>query len=149
MLFVGRDIWGTDPTARLAAEHGWDWARFAGYVTDAELPALYAAAAVFAYPSLYEGFGIPPLEAMACGTPVVASTAGALPEVLGDAALLIDPNNQRALGEALEAVLSKPEVRDRLQSAGRRRARLYTWNSCARKTAEVYREVLATAAVHS
>ena len=76
---------------RLAADNGWDWARFAGYVPDADLPALYAAARVFAYPSLYEGFGIPPLEAMACGTPVVASTAGALPEVLGDAALLVDP----------------------------------------------------------
>src|SRR5207302_11196684 len=57
LLFVGRDIWGTDPTARLATEHRWDWARFAGYVPDEDLPALYAAATVFAYPSLYEGFG--------------------------------------------------------------------------------------------
>src|SRR6185436_17759327 len=56
LLFVGRDIWGTDPTARIAAENGWNWARFAGYVGDADLPALYAAARVFAYPSLYEGF---------------------------------------------------------------------------------------------
>ena len=98
LLFVGRDIWGTDPTARLAAERGWDWARFTGYVDDDALPALYAAARVFAYPSLYEGFGIPPLEAMACGTPVVASTAGALPEVLGDAALLVEAGRRGCAG---------------------------------------------------
>jgi glycosyltransferase involved in cell wall biosynthesis len=135
LLFVGRDIWGTDPTARLAAEHGWDWARFAGYVTDAELPALYAAAAVFAYPSLYEGFGIPPLEAMACGTPVVASTAGALPEVLGDAALLVDPYDEAALAEALRAAA---DDRGSLRRRGLERAARYTWSGAAAETWGVY-----------
>ena len=108
--------------------NGWDWARFAGYVADADLPALYAAARVFAYPSLYEGFGIPPLEAMACGTPVVASTAGALPEVLGDAALLVDPYDEDALAEALQAAA---DDRGELRRRGLERAARYTWQRAA------------------
>lgn len=135
LLFVGRDIWGTDSTQKLAAEHGWDWARFAGYVPDAELPTLYAAARVFAYPSLYEGFGIPPLEAMACGTPVVASTAGALPEVLGDAALLVDPLDEDALADALQAAA---EDRGSLRRRGLERAAHYTWQRAAAETWAVY-----------
>jgi glycosyltransferase involved in cell wall biosynthesis len=139
LLFVGRDIWGTDPTARIAAENGWEWARFAGYVPDADLPTLYNAARVFAYPSLYEGFGIPPLEAMACGTPVVASTAGALPEVLGDAALLVDPYDEHALAEALRAAA---EDRHDLRQRGLLRAARYTWSRAACQTWQVYEAAL-------
>jgi glycosyltransferase involved in cell wall biosynthesis len=135
LLFVGRDIWGTDPTQRLAAEHGWDWARFAGYVADADLPELYAAAQVFAYPSLYEGFGIPPLEAMACGTPVVASTRGALPEVLGDAALLVDPDDESALAEALQAAA---QDQGNLRRRGLERAARYRWDAAADQTWQIY-----------
>jgi glycosyltransferase involved in cell wall biosynthesis len=138
LLFVGRDIWGSDRTARLAAENGWDWACFAGYVADADLPALYAAATVFAYPSLYEGFGIPPLEAMACGTPVVASTAGALPEVLGDAALLVDPYDEDALAAALQAAA---EDRGDLRRRGLLRAARYTWPRAAAETWQLYEAV--------
>jgi glycosyltransferase involved in cell wall biosynthesis len=140
LLFVGRDIWGTDPTQRLAAENGWDWARFAGYVPDVDLPELYAAASVFAYPSLYEGFGIPPLEAMACGTPVVASTAGAFPEVLGNAALLVDPLDEGALADALRAAA---EDRGTLRRRGLERAARYTWQRAAAETWQVY-EAAAT-----
>lgn len=135
LLFVGRDIWGTDQTARLAAERGWDWVKFAGYVSDSDLPELYAAARVFAYPSLYEGFGIPPIEAMACGTPVVASTAGALPEVLGDAALLVDPYDEDALTGALQAAA---EDRGELRQRGFLRAARYTWQRAASETWAVY-----------
>ena len=140
LLFVGRDIWGTDRTAQVAAEHGWDWARFAGYVSDADLPALYAAASVFAYPSLYEGFGIPPLEAMASGTPVVASTAGALPEVLGDAALLVDPFDEDAFAQALQAAAADDGT---LRRRGLERAARFTWQRAAQETWQVYTRVAA------
>ena len=140
LLFVGRDIWGTDPTARLAGERGWDWVRFAGYVPDADLPAIYAAARVFAYPSLYEGFGIPPLEAMACGTPVVASTAGALPEVLGDAALLVDPYKEDALAQAIRAAA---EDQGTLRRRGLERAAHFSWRRTADETWRVYEDVSA------
>jgi glycosyltransferase involved in cell wall biosynthesis len=140
LLFVGRDIWGTDPTARLAAERGWDWARFTGYVDDDALPELYSAARVFAYPSLYEGFGIPPLEAMACGTPVVASTRGALPEVLGDAALLVDPRDTDALAQALEAALGDSGD---LRRRGLERAARFDWATTAEQTWQVYRATAA------
>jgi glycosyltransferase involved in cell wall biosynthesis len=140
LLFVGRDIWGTDPTARLAAAQGWHWARFAGYVPDTDLPALYAAARVFAYPSLYEGFGIPPLEAMACGTPVVASTAGALPEVLGDAALLVNPYDETALAEALLAAANDDGT---LRRRGLARAQRYSWSAAAAQTWRVYESVMS------
>jgi glycosyltransferase involved in cell wall biosynthesis len=136
LLFVGRDIWGTDPTERIAAQHGWTWARFAGYVRDEELPELYAAASVFAYPSLYEGFGIPPLEAMACGTPVVAGNMGALPEVLGDAALLVDPYDEDALAEAISAAAQ--DQSGALPRRGFLRAMDYSWRRAATETWRVY-----------
>jgi glycosyltransferase involved in cell wall biosynthesis len=140
LLFVGRDIWGSDPTERLAAAEGWRWARFAGYVPDADLPALYNAARVFAYPSLYEGFGIPPVEALACGTPVVASTAGALPEVLGDAALLVDPYDEDALAQAIQAAAENGGAR---REVGFARAARYQWHAAAAATWSVYEAAAA------
>lgn len=137
LLFVGRDIWGTDPTQRIAFENGWSWARFTGYVDDAALPDLYAAARVFAYPSLYEGFGIPPVEALATGTPVVASTAGALPEVLGDAALLVEPYDEDALTTALLAAAQDDGT---LRQRGLARAQRYRWDRAAQETWAVYAE---------
>jgi glycosyltransferase involved in cell wall biosynthesis len=120
-----------------------------GHVSEEEMPAVIANASVVVYPSLYEGFGFPPLEAMAVGTPVVASNRGSLPEVLDDAALLVDPTAQTALGEAIEAVLTRPDLRERLTQAGRARARTFTWEKCATKTVEVYRSVLAESGVRA
>jgi alpha-1,3-rhamnosyl/mannosyltransferase len=102
-----------------------------------------AAADVCVYPSLYEGFGLPPLEAMASGTPVVASNVTCLPEVLGSAAVLVDPNDVAAFSKAVESVLSDARARTSLIAAGREHAREFTWERCAGQTLNVYREVLA------
>jgi len=112
-----------------------------GFVADEELPALLSAAEAFVFPSLYEGFGLPPLEAMACGTPVVASRAGSLPEVLGEAALLVPPDDPGALEDALARLLDDGALRATLRERGLARATEFTWERTARQTLEAYREV--------
>jgi len=109
---------------------------------DKELPLLYSGASVFVFPSLYEGFGLPPLEAMACGVPVITSSGGALPEVVGDAALVLPECDPRQLRIAIEKVLANSFLRERLRTRGLARARRFTWERTAQATAEVYREVL-------
>jgi len=115
---------------------------FAGRVPPERMPLYYANAEALAFPSLYEGFGLPPLEAMACGCPVVASEASAVPEVVGEAALLADPRDPAALAGALGRVLSDGELRRDLRRRGMARAALFTWERAARETREVYAEVL-------
>ncbi len=112
---------------------------------DGELALLYSAAAVFAYPSLAEGFGLPVIEAMACGAPVVTSNTSSLPEVAGDAAWLIDPLDVADLREALEELLGNPDHRRRLRTLGRRRAASFSWAETARRTFDLYRRTLAEA----
>jgi len=116
--------------------------RTPGYLSDRELKFAYRNADAFAYPSLYEGFGLPPLEAMACGTPVVASTAASLPEVLDDAALLVDPRSTGAIREALERVFTDEECRRKLIARGSARNERFTWERAGRKTLEVLRSVV-------
>jgi glycosyltransferase involved in cell wall biosynthesis len=118
-------------------------ARYLGYVPDDDLPPLYTGAAVFAFPSLYEGFGLPLLEAMACGAPVVASNTGSIPEVAGDAAILVPPTDAEALAAALDSVLSNPGRRQELIARGSERAALFSWDKAARETVEVYEEAVA------
>lgn len=120
-------------------------AYFTGPVNDAQLRALYASATVFAFPSLYEGFGLPPLESMAMGTPVVAAKAASVPEVVGDAAILVPPKDPRALLAALARLLDSEELRSDLSARGLQRARQFTWALTAQQTAEVYAEVLGKA----
>uniref|UniRef100_UPI0025BAF438 glycosyltransferase family 4 protein n=1 Tax=Halovivax sp. TaxID=1935978 RepID=UPI0025BAF438 len=117
--------------------------RHLGYVPAEDLPALYRTATAFVYPSLYEGFGLPPLEAMACETPVVASEAASIPEVVGDAALLVDPRDADEIASALERVLTDAKLRDELIDAGRARARAFSWRTSARRLADVFEEVAA------
>ncbi len=112
-------------------------------VPDHQLPAYYSGAEVLVNPSLYEGFGFPPVEAMACGCPVIVSSAGALPEVVGDAALVVDPNDPQALAEAIRQVLTDSSLRHRLVTAGLRRAAQFSWERCARETEQVYERVEA------
>jgi glycogen synthase len=92
--------------------------QFVGYIDEAELPLWYAAATVFVFPSIYEGFGMPPLEAMACGTPVITSNSSSLPEVVGDAGLMAPPHDAAAFAAALERVLSDPELHQELRERG-------------------------------
>jgi glycosyltransferase involved in cell wall biosynthesis len=114
-----------------------------GEVPDADLPALYSGAAAFVYPSLYEGFGLPPLEAMACGAPVVASRAASLPEVVGDAAMLVDPHDPGSIRDGLASVLTDRAWAAALREAGPRQAALYSWERAARQTLAVYRRAAA------
>jgi glycosyltransferase involved in cell wall biosynthesis len=115
---------------------------FTGYVDDVDLPALYSAAHAFLFPSLYEGFGLPPLEAMACGTPVITSNMSSLPEVVGDAALLVDPYNVRSMVSALYQVLENPRLAAHLRDRGIRQAAQFTWKAAARETWQVYQEIM-------
>jgi glycosyltransferase involved in cell wall biosynthesis len=110
-----------------------------------ELAALYARASVFVYPSLYEGFGMPVLEAMACRTPVVTSNISALPETAGDAALLVDPLDDVALAEAIARIMEDPVLAEDLSQRGQKRARALTWGETARRTWAVYEEARASA----
>jgi glycosyltransferase involved in cell wall biosynthesis len=108
---------------------------------------LYRAASVFVYPSLFEGFGFPPLEAMACGCPVLCSTRGALGEIVGDAAATVDPEDVPALQAQLAALANGPALRAKQRAAGLARARRFDWQRTASKTLEVYTAALATDAV--
>jgi len=113
---------------------------FTGYIMDEHLPTVYNMALAFVYPSLYEGFGLPPLEAMACGVPVITSKISSLPEVVGDAGILIDPYNVDELSDAILRVVSSTELRKRLSDKGIMQASLFTWEKCAQETLAVYEE---------
>lgn len=152
------DVWSDHPNVRLvvAGADGWGTEAFEaavdrvggrarvvrlGYVSDAERFDLLAGARCLAYPSVYEGFGLPPLEAMAQGCPVITTTAGALPEVCGDAALLVEPRNPAALAAAVTRVLSDDDQRDQLVEAGRARVVRYSWDRMADEMLALYEQL--------
>jgi len=144
LMLVGGRGWYYEEVFRRVEELGLaDRVHLAGYVPAADLPYWYNAAEVLVYPSLYEGFGLPPLEAMACGTPVISSTASSLPEVVGDAGLLVDPSDVDALAAAMEQVLADAGLRERMRAAGLERAQRFTWHRAARQTVDSYRRALA------
>lgn len=115
--------------------------RFAGFIDDNDLPLWYAAASIFILPSLYEGFGIPLLESMACGTPVVTSSSSSLPEVVGDAGLIVPPTNVDAMAEALLRLLNHAALRDELRERGLVQARRFSWTTMAERTLDIYSSV--------
>lgn len=129
---------------RVAGYRGPGRVRLLGYVADEDLPALYSVATVAAYVSIWEGFGLPVLEAMACGTPVVGSRVPAIEEVAGGAARLVDPYSVEEIAGGLAAVLSSGAERARLSAAGLARAAEFSWQETARRTLEVYREAVAS-----
>jgi len=144
LVIVGRKLWLASEIFDEVKRHPWvDDVILTGYVADEDLPALYRAARAFVYPSLFEGFGLPPLEAMACGTPVVTSDVSSLPEITGDAALLIDPNDERALANALIEVLNNDPLRAELREKGIAQAKKFTWRDAAEKTLRLYQEAYA------
>jgi len=131
LALVGPRGWDDAPILAAARESG---ARLLGRVDEDELHALYAGATVFAYPSLYEGFGLPPLEAMAAGVPVLTSNRSSLPEVVGDAALLVDPDDTAAIAAGLQRLLTDPKLTASLRERGPRRAAEFSWERTASET---------------
>jgi glycosyltransferase involved in cell wall biosynthesis len=113
-----------------------------GYLPEADMAPVTAAAEVFVYPSLYEGFGFPVVQAMAAGVPVITSNVSSLPEVAGNAALLVDPRSQSDLRAALARLLTSSELRGSLAAAGRVRARDFRWETCAARSLEFFRQVV-------
>jgi glycosyltransferase involved in cell wall biosynthesis len=141
LLLVGGEGSGAAEVRAFLAAHPEIRVQLAGYIDDAHLPALYTGADVLALPSFWEGFGLPLLEAMACGTPVLTSNISSLAEIAGDAALLVDPHNTEAIADGLIRLLSDRTLRAGLISAGRARALEYDWAETARRTVAVYRAV--------
>jgi glycosyltransferase involved in cell wall biosynthesis len=121
-----------------------NYVRFLGYLPEETLAVLYRLAGVFVFPSLYEGFGLPPLEAMASGTPVVTSNVSSLPEVAGDAAVLVDPYSPCAIADGIERVLSDESLRRELRRKGIARAREFSWDQSVRRIHEIYKQALTT-----
>jgi len=141
LVLGGRRGWLSAPIERKAAELGLAGrVRFPGYLPDADLPALLGGALAFAFPSLYEGFGLPVLEAMACGAPVLTSATSSLPEVAGDAALLVDPRDTAAIAAGLARLAADPALRADLRARGMARAAGFTWERCARETLAILRD---------
>jgi glycosyltransferase involved in cell wall biosynthesis len=146
LVIVGKETWYA-PVIRAAAKKSSvaDRIHFAGFVNDEELLRLYGACDLFAYPSFYEGFGLPILEAMACGRAVVCSNTSAMPEVADSAALLFDPQSQEQLMLAMRDLLLNPELRTRMERLGLQRAAMFSWESTAAKTLELYYQVAGQA----
>ncbi len=144
LVIAGQPAWGYEGEFELVSQLRLkDQVRFLGYVPDDDMPALYSAATILTFPSLYEGFGLPALEAMACGTPVITSNVSALPEIGGDAAVLLDPRDTEALAKAMERVLADGALRADLRKRGIERAKQFSWQRAARETLTVYEIVAA------
>jgi glycosyltransferase involved in cell wall biosynthesis len=153
----GSGLGHASPRLVIAGGKGWGWeditalverlgltgqVLFPGFVPDNELPLWYNTAECFVYPSLYEGFGLPVLEAMACGTPVITSNTSSLPEVVGEAGLTVSPEDDEGLAENMRRVLTDPGLRGRLSEQGVERAALFSWQEATRQTLSVYDRVL-------
>ncbi len=142
LAIAGGQGWLYEQTKQVIADLKLDnKVRFLGRVSDLELITLYSMADIFAFPSFFEGFGVPPIEAMACGAPVITSNTSALPEVVGDAALLVDPYDTDALADAITRLVENEQLREELRRKGYLRAQQFTWATSARKMLMVYQKL--------
>ena len=147
LVLVGKETWHSNTIRAAAKKSGLgDRIHFTGFVEDEDLRKLYGACEIFVYPSFYEGFGIPILEAMACGRAVACSNASAIPEVADSAALLFDPHSIEEMVRAIRDLIIDPELRARMERMGMQRAASFTWERTARQTLDVYYEVAGYAA---
>ena len=143
LVLVGKCAWLYDETLRSIEEGRMkDSVILTGYVPQSDLPALYSGSICFVYPSYFEGFGLPPLEAMKCGAPVIAGNRTSLPEVVGDAGILVDPFDVNAIAAAIERLVDDPDFREQLSVKGLARSRRFDWNETARRTLNVYEQVV-------
>jgi len=142
LVFVGKETWYSKELHQAVAESSVsERVHFTGFIDDAEVVQFYGACELFAFPSFYEGFGLPILEAMACGRAVACSNTSAMPEVADAAAILFDPRSTREIARAIADVLLDPELRVRLERLSAQRASLFSWERAAQRTLEVYRRV--------
>ena len=147
LVIVGQRAWLYDAIFETIRSHALeDRVHLTGYVSDDDLPAVYSGAYAFAYPSLFEGFGLPVLEALACGVPTMTSNVTSLPEVADDAAVLVDPTDIAAMVDALARLLNDDVLRARLKAAGPKHAARFSWDRCAAATTDVYRSVIRESA---
>jgi glycosyltransferase involved in cell wall biosynthesis len=143
LVIAGGKGWLYEETLAEVERQGLDGrVHFLGFVDDADLPALYSRATLFVFASLYEGFGLTPLEAMACGVPVLVSNASCLPEVVGEAAVLLSPHDEAAWTAAMDSLLADPVRRGRLVAAGFRQSRQFTWGKAARQLLTIYQKLV-------
>lgn len=141
LVLAGAKFWKSEETFKKVHELGLESrVIFTGYISEEDLIALMNGASVFTFVSLYEGFGLPPLEAMACGTPVIASNTSSLPEVVGDAGILVDPYNIDEIAQAIHDVLNSEALRAQMRRKGFERAKNFSWEKTARETLEAYEE---------
>jgi alpha-1,3-rhamnosyl/mannosyltransferase len=142
LVIAGGKGWLSSDIYRAVVENGVESrVKFLGYVDDMDLPWLYCGATCFVYPSLYEGFGLPPLEAMASGVPVIASNTSSLPEVLGDSGLLVDPQDPECLKWALVELLENESLRRSLSASALTRSATFSWDRTAAQTLRIYQDV--------
>ena len=143
LVLCGRPGWKYDSIFQTVEELGLKSdVIFPGYAPESELIAIYNMADLFVYPSLYEGFGLPPLEAMACGVPVITSNVSSLPEVVGDAGITVNPLDVNKLAEAMGSVLNSNTLREEMSQKGLKRASQFNWENTAAETLKVYESVV-------